>query len=303
MDARIALNFLYVNDCGTTGYSLDTAWKCSWRVASYFNHLGLQDAPQKRHQPSTEPGAWAGSIIHSSKGVVMLNISIEQWNKAQGMLQWINDCVKACRPMDHKVLEQYHGFLVCVSCTYPSIVPYLKGIHLTLDSWHDNHDTYGWKLPMSELKAAMALKGHVLNLEPLSVTPPWTVTTVPQLIFDIEALMRLFSSDKPPKQLVRPSASVLQSPLWLHRCLQLWFWEYIVNIWQASLSSWAVVYWCHWWIFWFPGIEHISCCYYWSNLIWAFTWMGVLFFFSDANRLVLLKQHFTLLSSPTYIMY
>jgi hypothetical protein len=102
----------------------------------------------------------------------MLNISIEQWNKAQGMLWWINDCVKACRPMDHKVLEQYHGFLVCVSCTYPSIVPYLKGIHLTLDSWHDNHDTYGWKLPMSELKAAMALKGHVLNLEPSPVTPP-----------------------------------------------------------------------------------------------------------------------------------
>jgi hypothetical protein len=36
-----------------------------------------------------------------------------------------------------------------------------------------------------------------------------TVTTVPQLIFDIDALMRLFSSDQPPKQLVRPSASAL----------------------------------------------------------------------------------------------
>ena len=30
--------------------------------------------------------------------------------------------------------------------TYPSLVPYFKGIHLTLDSWRENRDAEGWRI-------------------------------------------------------------------------------------------------------------------------------------------------------------
>jgi len=44
-------------------------------------------------------------------------------------------------------MEQGRGFLVYLSQTYTSMVPYLKGIHLTwLDSWREGRDDDAWKL-------------------------------------------------------------------------------------------------------------------------------------------------------------
>jgi len=48
--------------------------------------------------------------------------------------------------MDYKTLESYRGFLIYVAQTYTTLVPYLKGIHLTLDSWRPNQDDDGWKI-------------------------------------------------------------------------------------------------------------------------------------------------------------
>lgn len=40
-------------------------------------------------------------------------------------------------------LEQGRGFLVYLSQTYTSIIPYLKGIHLDLDGWRGGKDQDG----------------------------------------------------------------------------------------------------------------------------------------------------------------
>lgn len=42
-------------------------------------------------------------------------------------------------------LEKFWGFLVHMVRTYPSLNPYLKGIHLTLCSWMPGQDVDGWK--------------------------------------------------------------------------------------------------------------------------------------------------------------
>ena len=49
-----------------------------------------------------------------------------------------------------KELERGRGFLVHLSMTYPDMVPYLKGIHLTLDSWRKDRKADGWKLRTEE---------------------------------------------------------------------------------------------------------------------------------------------------------
>jgi hypothetical protein len=41
--------------------------------------------------------------------------------------------------------ESYRGFLMDVSRTYSDMVPYLKGIHLMIDSWHPHWDEDDWK--------------------------------------------------------------------------------------------------------------------------------------------------------------
>jgi hypothetical protein len=37
--------------------------------------------------------------------------------------------------------------MVYVSMTYTSLIPYLKGIYLTLNSWRPDRDKEGWKDP------------------------------------------------------------------------------------------------------------------------------------------------------------
>ena len=49
--------------------------------------------------------------------------------------------------MDFWELWSYHGFLVYMGRAYPFMVPYLKGFHLTIESWRDGWDSEGWKLP------------------------------------------------------------------------------------------------------------------------------------------------------------
>ena len=43
-------------------------------------------------------------------------------------------------------------FLVYVSITYRGINPYLKGVHLTLDSWRQYRDDEEWILRGEEFK-------------------------------------------------------------------------------------------------------------------------------------------------------
>jgi hypothetical protein len=65
---------------------------------------------------------------------VEISVSQERWDKSKGMVLLIKDALKDDDTIDFKTLESYRGFLIYISRTYPSITPYLKGIHLTLDS-------------------------------------------------------------------------------------------------------------------------------------------------------------------------
>jgi hypothetical protein len=76
---------------------------------------------------------------------------------------------------------------------YPSMVPYLKGIHSTLDSWRPNRDEEGWKLLSRDQKCF----GHE------SKGPPNRVIGARRLRADLEALKTLLGSATPPKRRAR----------------------------------------------------------------------------------------------------
>jgi hypothetical protein len=76
-------------------------------------------------------------------------VTQERWEKTKSKLDWIwrasqgeheEDITLECPEghIPHKKLESIRGFLVYIARTYPTMVPYLKGIHLTLDSWRAN---------------------------------------------------------------------------------------------------------------------------------------------------------------------
>ena len=45
-----------------------------------------------------------------------------------------------------KHLISDRGFLIYITCSYDTMVPYLKGRHLEIDGWRENRDDDGWKL-------------------------------------------------------------------------------------------------------------------------------------------------------------
>ena len=100
--------------------------------------------------------------------------------------------------MPRKELESIRGFLVYVSRTYQEMIPYLKGVHLTIDGWQKGRNAEGWRLRGKALLAAVA-EGKVTLEEPDDA--PDTVRAVPRLEQDIKALAALVESDEPP---VRP---------------------------------------------------------------------------------------------------
>ncbi|KAL7559218.1 hypothetical protein ACA910_013109 [Epithemia clementina (nom. ined.)] len=141
----------YVDDMRETAPTEESAWEAASKIAKTAAFFGLQDAAQKRREPSQTPGAWAGAIIASKDGVFKL-VSQERWEKLKAHIanlrMWSGEA-----GINRKELERIQGFLVYFSLTYTTLTPYLKGIHLTLESWRNNRDKEGWRMTPKEWAA------------------------------------------------------------------------------------------------------------------------------------------------------
>ena len=204
-DGKVACDYLtFVDDTRACGNSWQEARSATRKVASTLNWLGIQDAARKRRDPSQEPGPWAGSVIHvSEQGTISVSVTQERWDKARRMVFWIKEAMETGDVIEFKTLESHRGFLVYVSRTYPMINPYLKGIHLSLDSWRGGRAVDGWKLTAAEA-ASMMGKRDWLDSSSDPKAPKY-VRWVPRLKGDIEALCLFLAAAQPPKRAVRPA--------------------------------------------------------------------------------------------------
>ncbi len=119
----------------------------------------MQDAARKARLCSQQPGAWAGAIVHVVPDLrVCVLTSVEKSSKLKGILaKWWGRSrdgrAEKNIQLDHKELLSDHGFLVYVTRTYPAMIPYLKGFHLTIEMWRGGCDSEGWKLRDGEVIA------------------------------------------------------------------------------------------------------------------------------------------------------
>jgi len=214
----------YIDDLRTCASSETEAWAASCRIGKVLSHLGLQDAARKRREPSQSPGAWSGATVTMTEGQVYQSVTPERWTKTRTLVRWIGGSVglfdegsellltdeeKASMRsatseswINHKRMESARGFLVYVANTFKAMVPYLKGIHLTLDSWRDHRDMDGWRLPygLRELSA--------LPEDSYGKKPPVSVKGVSRLMDDLVVLMKFTASVTPPRVAARPSQSL-----------------------------------------------------------------------------------------------
>ena len=127
-------------------------------------------------------------------------------------------------------LLQIGGFLMHVVWTYQWVNPYMKGLHLTIDSWRLFHGPDGFKLRGKELENALdlGLDRDMLCCQaeddpeedcpqvPLMAMrkswtgePPVDMRPVPRFHRDLEYLKQLTEADTPPRQPAGPSIQQL----------------------------------------------------------------------------------------------
>lgn len=188
----------YVDDARVAGRDFWYCWAVGHHVSTRFCYLGIQDTLRKRSLPSQIAGAWTGSLAQSPPAGITVSCTPEKWTRAKEYVSSMLATVMAGQPLVHKDLERQRGFLVYVTRTYPAFVPYLKGIHLTLDSWRGGRDADGWKL-QGEL-------GCHFSAEEVTPTAPATVQPVPRLLDDLQALSHLMAADSLPTRLIRSSS-------------------------------------------------------------------------------------------------
>lgn len=225
----------YVDDVRNLG-SDEINCAAAGRRASYiFQYLGQQDAARKYRPPHQIPGPWCGAFVASKDDAVWVYVSKEKWHKAKGIVQSLLDDIRAAENinapiLDHKKLEKGRGFMVYFARTYTSMTPFLKGFHLSLDSWRGNRLHSGWKQTTENAKVesyedvSILLQSHeevaeydidgdisAPSSEPTAAPkvnavptePPTLVRAVPRFVDDLKVLASFLQPDDAPWRFVR----------------------------------------------------------------------------------------------------
>jgi len=209
----------YVDDGRPYAGSEKKCREAGKQVAKKTQYLGEQIAARKSRPPSQEPGPWCVSFVVVRDGCVYAYVSQKKWDKAKSYINgWYGILLSALNNkeppvFEHKQMEQGRGFLVYLSRTYTSMVPYLKGIHLTLDSWREGRDDDGWKLKANarrklddmdeESSKALNTSFVVKDQKEMKFKAPKFVKGVPRLSHDLLVLTNFFDVDKAPWRFVR----------------------------------------------------------------------------------------------------
>jgi hypothetical protein len=201
----------YVDDLRGAHGSKEECWLLMHRVSTWLAYLGIQMALRKIRPPTQSPGAWAGSIVITNDSGVGVQATQEKWEKVQGILNRLHESLTEGGLLHRNSLESMRGTLVYVQCTYPAITPYLKGLHLTIDSWREGRNEDGWiedgHVSEEEREHAPGDSGGAADSgrgpQNSQASPPDFVQAVPRLAHDVHCLRQLFSSPIPPVRYVR----------------------------------------------------------------------------------------------------
>ncbi len=192
-------------------------------ISTRESYLGLQDALRKVQAPegSRTPGVWAGAnvCVEEGMGVVLLTLQ-EKWDCMKDICwKWLSLLEQGSTKLNYKELQSDRGFMVYVMQVYPGIKPYLKGFHLSLETWRGGRDKVGWKAPskrkqnkekeeegpteMKDIKLAL-LTQLTSGRDNLTPGPPGGFTLAAlHSQEDLKAVLYLAEGSQPAKRCIR----------------------------------------------------------------------------------------------------
>ena len=189
----------YVDDGRAVGFSQESCHLALRRISSVLNMLGIQDAARKRRPPMKQPGAWAGVVTDTTTTPPTAGLSEEKWKRLQEDIEWLECQLDNPKGIELKKALSVRGFLIHAARVYPDIKPYLKPLHLTLESWRPNKDADGWTRDdwMDQLDDNLVLLQMENSKAPAYVQP------VPLLQWSIGVLKQLTRDPKPIRRPIR----------------------------------------------------------------------------------------------------
>ena len=197
----------FYDDGRVFGSTKNKAEQALRQITARIQHLGNQDAARKRRAVSQTPGAWAGGVAYTDQNTLRIFVSQEKWDRTKEFLLWVRDCMNQPEPLlERKRFQSGKGFLVHISLCYEFMQPYLKGFHLSENSWRPNRDEDGWKLPPDHAaEEDPSLLVPMENMPPnVDDDEPPMIIPVPRLQEDVEALLTLFDPPTPVQIIARP---------------------------------------------------------------------------------------------------
>jgi hypothetical protein len=191
------------------------------QITSRIQYYGNQDAARKRRAVSQRPGAWAGGVAYTDQKLLRKFISQEKWDKTRAFLSWVAENLRNNNGlMDRIKFCSGKGFLVHVSLCYDFMNPYMKGFHLSENSWRENRDAEGWKIdfpieiecdtqlgmeePDDDETWFSLMDHHEFGNFKSDKAPPTWVKAVPRLWEDIRILQLFFDPPTPLQVIVCP---------------------------------------------------------------------------------------------------
>ena len=147
-DGSLASDFVcFVDDLRITGQGSQQVREAGHAISSWQSYLGIQDALRKLWSPdgTRRPGAWAGVnvCVDEDRGVVVLT-SQEKWDRMKIICEhWRGILGRGDTDLDFKRLCSDRGFMVYATQACPGMKPYLKGFHLSLETWRGGRDSEG----------------------------------------------------------------------------------------------------------------------------------------------------------------
>jgi hypothetical protein len=137
--------FVCMDDGWPTGHSQELTWRAARAYGLGCLRQGIQDASRKRTLPTETPGPWAGTVTHTKGGCVLGMVSQEKWDKTKSLIEELRDMIPK-GPLIFQWSLEIRGFLMYVIQMYVWLNPYIKGMHLTIDSWRPGRaeDDFQW---------------------------------------------------------------------------------------------------------------------------------------------------------------
>ena len=167
---------------------------------------------------------WAGLITLVEEGNVYVTVDQEKWRRGQSIVTYLQRSARGevdgePTEFNFKVMKRGRGCWIHLAMTYPDLTPFLKGIHLTLDSWRAMRDHKGQKirsegewLRVQTLLNTQKIEGSYQQWRDkqgveVYTDAPSTIKGAERLQGDLSALEKLLEGETPLKILVRGNSN------------------------------------------------------------------------------------------------